>query len=243
MNYSHRLTQRSSRIAVSRGNYATLLAAQWKKIFVIALLLGCISLIFNLSFQQEVEGHWEVYSGFRKTGAKLVSSGSLWAILSFYSGSRAYNAWAGAFAGVVCAECGLAIHYLLGILSNVYESAILASNIQWFIAGVMLCCPLGYLGWLSTHRGPLPLLARFTPAICAICEPIITRRLSMPPPEIPWSERYSHLSSGFLLFIGGLLWAGLLVYEAVTGDAVFSKHPHRNRQGRHVSTLRFSHRG
>ena len=68
MNYSHRLTQRSSRIAVSRGNYATLLAAQWKKIFVIALLLGCISLIFNLSFQQEVEGHWEVYSGFRKTG-------------------------------------------------------------------------------------------------------------------------------------------------------------------------------
>lgn len=92
---------------------------------------------------------------------------------------------------MISAECALATHYLLGIPTSIYDHTALLSNIQWFIAGAVLCCPLGALGWLSTRQGALPLASRFIPAICAMSEPLITRRLSIPPPELPWPERYS----------------------------------------------------
>ena len=214
----------SSQACAPRRPHATAQhTMSWRRILLVSVLLGCISLILNFSFQQELEGHWQAYSGFRRTGSKLFNSGSLWAVLAFYCGSKANSAWTGALAGMISAECALATHYLLGIPTSIYDHTALLSNIRWLIAGAVLCCPLGSLGWLSTRQGALPLASRFIPAICAMSEPLITRRLSIPPPELPWPERYSDLSSGVLLFIGGLLWAGRMIY-------LRSGRPHRRRR-------------
>lgn len=199
----------------------------WRRVLLLSMLLGCVSLILSLSFHQELEGHWEVYSGFRKTGAKLVNSGTLWALLAFHCGSRAPHARSGALAGMVSAECALATHYLLGVPTRVYDLTDLSANIHWFIAGVVLCCPLGGLGWLSARRGAVPLICRFTPVLCALSEPFITRRLHAQPLGTPWSERYSDLSSGLLLLIGGLLWGCCLIYEGVIGAGALSRRPPR----------------
>lgn len=177
-------------------------------------------MIFNISFQQEIEGGWETYSGFRKVGAKLVNSGSLWATLSFYCGSQAATSREGALAGVLSAQCALGSHYALGVLLAIYDYDAMLANVQWFIAAVVLCCPLGALGWLSRQRGAVALLARFVPAACVIADPIVTRRLSVAPVGVPWAERYSDLSSGLLLLVCGLVWMGCVIYEIVAGSNV-----------------------
>ncbi|WP_127841425.1 hypothetical protein [Actinomyces wuliandei] len=200
--------------------------SNWKKVLLLSVLLGTISLVLNISFQEEMEGGWQTYSGFRKAGAKLVNSGSLWAALAFYCGSLTATPRAGALAGVLSAQCALGTHYALGILTPVYNHGAMLANIEWFIAGAVLCCPLGALGWLSQQRGALPLLARLVPAACVIADPVVTRRLSVAPPEIPWSERYSDLLSGLLLLIGGLTWAGYTIYQIAAGRRRAPGRPH-----------------
>ncbi|RJF41895.1 hypothetical protein D4740_07395 [Actinomyces sp. 2119] len=201
-------------------------SADWKKVLLLSVLLGTASLVLNISFQEEIEGGWQTYSGFRKTGAKLVNSGSLWAALAFYCGSLTATPRAGALAGVLSAQCALGTHYTLGILTPVYNHSAMLANIEWFIAGAVLCCPLGVLGWLSQQRGALPLLARLVPAACVIADPIATQRLSIAPAEIPWSERYSDLLSGLLLLIAGLTWLSYTIYQTATGKRRAPEHPH-----------------
>ncbi|AYD89114.1 hypothetical protein D5R93_01860 [Actinomyces lilanjuaniae] len=129
-------------------------SADWKKVLLLSVLLGTASLVLNISFQEEIEGGWQTYSGFRKTGAKLVNSGSLWAALAFYCGSLTATPRAGALAGVLSAQCALGTHYTLGILTSAYDHSAMLANIEWFIAGAVLCCPWEHSGGSHSSREP-----------------------------------------------------------------------------------------
>lgn len=176
----------------------------WRLIARACVVLAVLSLVFNISLPPEMAGHWELYSCIRKSITKVLSSGTAWAGIAVYAGWRVARPRASFLAGVLAAEATLLIHYLLGWAIGIYGSNILSSNVYWFVGGLILCGPLGVVGWLASRTGRLAVAARLVVPLGALTEPFVTHRFSHPFPEIPWPERYSDTVSGVILMALGL---------------------------------------
>lgn len=92
------------------------------------------------------------------------------------------------------------VHYLLATLR--YMEGSFTTNDYWFMAGVVLCGPLGLLGWSARRRDWRGVLAALVVPCGAIAEPWVLGVFS-PWPEIPWSERYSDMACGWVLTTAG----------------------------------------
>lgn len=179
----------------------------WRRVAMVCLAVALLSLLFNVTFGPEMSGEWQTYSFIRKTVSKVLSSGTVWAAVSVYAGWVTARPLTSVMAGIVAAEATLLIHYLLGMVFGLYDSTMLSSNSYWFIAGVVLCGPLGLCGWLASRAGWLGLAALLVVPVAAIAEPFVRGTFSHPFPQIPWPERHSDTASGILLIVLGVIAA------------------------------------
>lgn len=184
---------------------------EWRQIAKVCGALAVASLLFNISLPWEMAGDLQTYSFVRKTISKMLSSGTAWAALAVFAGWVMGRARSGVavVAGVFAVEGTLLVHYSLGMLLGIYESSELSSNVVWFVAGILLCGPLGLCGWIAARPSLMGLTARLVVPVGAMLEPFATAKFQHAYPQIPWPERYSDTVSGALLILIG---AGLALF-------------------------------
>lgn len=185
------------------------LPAPARRVAAVCVALAAASLIANIALPPEMAGRWEVYSFLRKSVSRFLSAGTLWAAVAVYAGWQSRRPLTAIVAGVAASEATLLLHYLLGMLAGLYGVGELATNVSWFLAGVVLCGPLGLVGWLAARRGWIGLAARLLVPVAAVAEPWVLG-LFVPYPELPWSVRASSILCGVLLTVAGVV-AGLWV--------------------------------
>lgn len=188
-----------------------------RRVALVCVALAAAPLIANIALPPEMAGRWEVYSFLRKSVSRFLSAGTLWAAVAVYAGWQSRRPLVAILAGVAASEATLLLHYLLGMLTGLYGVGELATNVSWFLAGVVLCGPLGLVGWLAARRGWIGLAARLVVPAAAVAEPWVLG-LFAPYPELPWPVRASSIVCGVLLTVIGVV-AGLAVL--VTGPAGF----------------------
>ena len=58
----------------------------WRSIAKVCMAVALIAVLFNMTTQWELEGHFQTWSFVRKSIAKVVSSGTVWAGVAVYAG-------------------------------------------------------------------------------------------------------------------------------------------------------------
>lgn len=198
------------------GPLVRLLARPWGRVALACTALAVISLLTNLSFPAEMEGHWQVYSFLRKSLSRFANSRTLWAGAALYAGWQMRGLFPAALAGVLAAEGTLLIHYLLGTLIGFFSVAEAASNQIWFTAGLVLCAPLGCIGHLASRPGWVGLLCRLVLPLGALLEPWVLRMFD-PYPQLPWAVRCSSITCGVMLTILGAVTMVLVLVRGPRG--------------------------
>ncbi|WP_226343894.1 hypothetical protein [Agilicoccus flavus] len=200
----------------------------WTDILRVCVALAVVSLVFNVTFPAEMSGHWQVYAFLRKSVSTVLSSGTAWAAVAVYAGWRVRRPIASIVAGAVAAEMTLFVHYALGMALRIYPDEMFTSNVDWFVAGVVLCGPLGLVGCWAALRDLAGLLARLVVPAGAAVEPFSTRKFVALWPEIPWPERWSDAASGPLLLALAAAGAVVVVRWGRPGVAHLDARPARD---------------
>lgn len=192
------------------------LASPWLSIAQACAALALASLLFNVTLDAELHGRLKEYSYVRKSITKVLSSGTMWAAIAFYAGWRVARPLLSFVAGVGAAMVTLSIHYVLGSLLGVYPPDELASNGFWYVVALVLCGPMGLLGWVAaTQAGALGVLATLVVPAGAIMEPFVLGRFGPMWPGVPWPERYSDYTSGVVLVVLGVVGAVWVVRNSL----------------------------
>ena len=190
----------------------------WRSIAKVCMAVALIAVLFNMTTQWELEGHFQTWSFVRKSIAKVVSSGTVWAGVAVYAGWKLSRPTVAFLGGIVASVATLFIHYVVGgVLDFVTGWVIhldgtndLLGNLNWFAAAALLCGPLGLVGWMAAKPGGAGAVARCVVPVGALLEPFVMGCFSTPFLRRPWAERYSDYTSGVLLVALGLMgvaWA------------------------------------
>lgn len=193
-------------------------APVWKSIAKVCAAVALIAVLFNMTTQWELEGHFQTWSFVRKSIGKVVSSGTVWAGVAVYAGWKLSRPVVAFLGGIVASVATLFIHYVVGgVLDAVTGWVIhldgtndLLGNLNWFAAAALLCGPLGLVGWTAARPGWAGAVARCVVPLGALLEPFVMGRFAHHYPGIPWANRYSDYTSGVLLIALGLMgmaWA------------------------------------
>ncbi|MGO4599181.1 hypothetical protein [Terrabacter sp. 2RAF25] len=179
--------------------------------------LALLSLLFNITLPAELEGNLQAWSFVRKSIGNVLNSGTAWAAVAFYAGWKMAKPWTAFLVGIGAAVATLLIHYVVGSALHIYEAGEVGMNGIWFQAAVVLCGPMGLVGWLAARRGWLSLLARLVVPLGAIMEPFVLRKFDNYPPNRPWAVQYSDMTSGVILIVLGVLAAGYVLRRGPAG--------------------------
>lgn len=134
---------------------------EWKPIAMVCVVVAMASLIFNMTTSVELEGHVQAWSFVRKSITKVLNSGTVWAAVAVYAGSKLPRLWQAFVGGIAAAVAALLIHYSVGAVVDVITGPIihldgsndLLGNLNWFITALVACGPLGLVGWLAAQPG------------------------------------------------------------------------------------------
>lgn len=188
----------------------------WRNIIVVCFGLALVSLVFNIALPTELMGGLQVWSFIRKTITKIVSSGTAWAAIAVYAGWKLASPARAYLGGITAAVVTLTIHYLLGVAAHLYPITEITRNAIWYLAAIVLCGPLGLIGWLAASPTRWGLIARLIVPAGAIAEPLVTGAVLRYRSIEPWPESYSSTASGILLILLGAAAASYLIYRGPT---------------------------
>ena len=180
---------------------------------MVCVVVALVSLASNWVSVEELSGQMPVLSYVRKTVSKLVNTGTLWAALPVLAGWCVRRPWWAALAGVLAAEGTLALHYALGRVLGLYTAGIWSENAHWFAAGVVLCAPLGLVGWVARNDGWPWGVARLVVPVGALVEPWVIRMFSEPA-MVGRPERWAAATCGAVLTACGAAGVVLVVRHA-----------------------------
>ncbi len=203
--------QPAQRGLIPRGDVA------WVDVAKVCAEVAVAAAIANITLPAEMAGGLQEWSVVRKTVAKLISSGTLWAALAVYAGWRYARVLPSLVAGIAALIGSLLVHYVVMMLLGVADSSAFTGNTLWFLAAIALGAPLGACGWVASRRGILGQAGRLVVPGGAVLEPFVTGAFHHPYVEIPWPERYSSTASGVVLIVLGLCAALLVVWRGPYG--------------------------
>ncbi|MDU6339379.1 MAG: hypothetical protein E6581_07675, partial [Cutibacterium granulosum] len=86
----------------------------WRSIAKVCMAVALIAVLFNMTTQWELEGHFQTWSFVRKSIAKVVSSGTVWAGVAVYAGWKLSRPTVAFLGGIVASVATLFIHYVVG---------------------------------------------------------------------------------------------------------------------------------
>ncbi|MDO5668989.1 MAG: hypothetical protein Q4G50_03190 [Corynebacterium sp.] len=173
----------------------------------VAAALAVVSALVDFTTLAELSGQADTWASIRKTLARTINSGSVWAGLGILAGiSAGSGRWlrGGAFgAGVLLFTT--ALHYAVGIAVGIVPPDGWASNAHWFVAAAVFGIPLGLIGVAAhAHRA-----ARLILPLGMFAEPWVTRRFFGFYGTLP--EHVSEIASGIILTLSGVILAVVLI--------------------------------
>lgn len=202
----------------------------WLTIVLVCLVIAFLSAVTNITVQAEIEGELQLYSGIRRTLAELLNSGTVWAGTTIWAGWILCKSrfWVAAIGGIVAGELMLFAHYLFAALLNTvfpsWNLSELSENWNWVVATLVLCGPLGLIGWFSARPGRLAFLCRFAIPAGAILEPYyrgqfaFLGRQSRP-------EAYANAISGLVLIVFGITLAVVIAKRGLSSSVAQDLEP------------------
>ncbi|MBP3089142.1 hypothetical protein EML15_08295 [Corynebacterium sp. sy017] len=144
---------------------------------VVSLLSDAIGMYLN-------DGRHQILNFWHFFFSRIFNAGVLWAALSFYVGWLFKNGrltnWYAPVIAILAMECTLIVHYGLGVLIGFMDNTIWSGNEQWFIAAVVLCGPIGWLGAIASRHDFFGYSARFTLPLIALVESMYKIYLELP---------------------------------------------------------------
>ncbi len=176
-------------------------------------------MVANVTTVAQLSGEDQGFAAIRKTASKLANSGVVWAGLAVLGGWLLRRPREAMLAGVTGCLLALVVHYGTAELSGLTPGATVASNREWFIAAVVAGPPLGLVGALARRLDAWGLLARLVVPAGAVTEPFLTGLLS-PVSDGIWANRVSSLVTGWVLVVGGVGLAILVVLRWHTPSVV-----------------------
>ncbi|MDO5511366.1 hypothetical protein [Corynebacterium sp.] len=177
-----------------------------KVVLGVAAVLAVVSALVDFTTMAELSGQADTWASIRKTIARTINSGSVWAglgiLAGFSAGPRRWLRGAALGAGILLLTT--ALHYAVGVGVGIVPADGFVSNAQWFVAAAVFGLPLGLIG-VAAHSH---LLARLVLPLGMIAEPWVTRRFFGFYGNLP--SQVSEIASGIILTLLGVI-LGVLV--------------------------------
>lgn len=177
---------------------------------LVAVVLGLLSLLTNITTTAQLEGRDEVLNAVRKSATRVLNSGTVWAGLSVLAGWLVRRPAPAALAGAGAGLLALLVHYGVGVALGVFGLDGFSSNASWFVAAVVAGPVLGLVGAAARRTDALGLLARLVVPIGALLEPWVVGWLTPGAAEV-WSNRVSGYAAAAVLLAAGTLGLALVL--------------------------------
>ncbi len=192
--------------------------SRYKPVATVCVALALASLAADVTLPGELQGHLQGWSFIRKSVTKVLNSGTAWASVAVIAGWHSRRWWAAFVAGIAAAAGTLAVYYIAGVVTGLHPGGMSG---YWFQVALVLCGPLGLVGWVAARRDWTGVMARLVVPVGAVAEALFMDHFVQPYPGRPWAERWSDVSSGVLLVALGVLGAGWLLVRGsrLGGDA------------------------
>lgn len=179
----------------------------WGLALAAASVLGLLSLASDATTMAQISAEANTVRAVRGTVSVLLN-GTLWAGLAVLSGWLVRRPVQAAAAGVVALLAALVVHYGVGWLLGMFDTAGVLENSYWFEQALILGMPLGLVGAAARRTDRWGVMARLVIPVMAVLEPFVTRSFSTPS-MMPWPQRFAATTSGVLLVLlgtAGCIW-------------------------------------
>lgn len=179
----------------------------WGLALAAASVLGLLSLASDVTTMAQISAEANAWRAVRGTISELLN-GTLWAALAVLSGWLVRRPVQAAVAGVVALLMALVVHYGVGWVVGMFDTAGVLENSYWFQAALVVGAPLGLVGATARRADPWGVLARLLIPVMAVLESFVTDSFSTPS-MMPWPQRFAATTSGVLLLLlgtAGCIW-------------------------------------
>ncbi len=191
---------------------------------LVAVGLGLLSLLTNITTTAQLEGRDEMLNAVRKSATRVLNSGTVWAGLSVLAGWLVRRPLPAAAAGAGAGLLALLVHYGVGVGLGVLGTGAFSSNASWFVAAVVAGPPLGLVGAAARRTDLLGLLARLVVPVGALLEPWVVGWLTPGVAEV-WSNRVSGYAAAATLLGGGILGLALALRSVMRPGGSSDRSP------------------
>lgn len=181
---------------------------------LVAVGLGLLSLLTNITTTAQLEGRDEVLNAVRKSATRVLNSGTAWAGLSVLAGWLVRRPIPAAAAGAGAGLLALLVHYGVGVGLGVLGTSAFSSNASWFVAAVVAGPSLGLVGATARRTDLLGLFARLVVPLGALLEPWVVGWLTPGAAEV-WSNRVSGYAAAVVLIGAGILGLALVLRSVI----------------------------
>ena len=173
----------------------------------VATVLAVVTALVDYTTLAELSGQADTWASIRRTIARTINSGSVWAGLGILAGySAGPGRWLrGAALGAGVLLFTTTVHYAVGIAAGSVPPDGFVANATWFVAAAVLGVPLGLIGVAAHSRRP----ARLILPLGMIAEPWVTRRFFGVYGNLP--EQVSEIGSGVILTLSGVILAVVII--------------------------------
>lgn len=173
----------------------------WGLVLAAASVLGLLSLASDATTASQINGEANTLRAVRGTISVLLN-GTLWAALAVLSGWLLRRPVQAAAGGVVALLAALVVHYGVGWLVGMFDTAGVLDNSYWFVQALVVGGPLGLVGAVARRSDRWGVLARLVVPVMAVLEAFVRDSFSAPA-ILPWAQRFEEVASGILLLLLG----------------------------------------
>ncbi len=182
----------------------------WALLLAVATGVGLLALITNVTTIAQMSGADQGFAALRKTASKVANAGVVWGGLAILAGWLVRRPGPAVVAGPASALTALVVHYVAGGLTGWMPWDSMSTNLEWFVAAVVMGPPLGLIGALARRADLWGLLAALAVPTGAVLEPIAQGWLHPQSGDL-WANRLSGMWAGGLLITGGFAFGCVVV--------------------------------
>lgn len=181
----------------------------WVVALALALGLAVVSLLSNITSEEQLAGRGDGVLTARLVVSLLVNAGTVWAGLMVLAGWLVARPLGALVAGPVSGVGSLLAHYALGEVTGLMPPDSIETNTAWFVVAAVMGVPLGLVGRLARRRDLVGLLARLVVPVGALAEPLVQGWLT-PADDLNQPNALAGLMAGSALVLAGIV-GGVLV--------------------------------